>query len=747
VSIPLFRCGRPCGALAAVFALALLLAACGGSTKKENTPITGQATPGPGVATNIRPSATAAPEGGFGRPAASPTPSAVPGPKPSNNSSETLKTYLDRWQKGDYAGMYALLTQGAQSAITLDRFTARYQGINDEATVTGLTIAFTPASNAAADTLPFSVTYKTSLFGDVPQALSATLVKAQDGWRIAWTPSLIFAQLGATNLIHTYRDDPQRGAILAKDGSALAVTAQVAQVGTSRAILANPAAVPDKNAAIQQMAQALGLSTDEITKKVSDTSQPADYFIVLKTLPFSTPQSQIDSIAAIRGVVIQDVAQRVYPLGAAAAHVTGYVSNVTADELKTLAAQGYTSDDIVGQSGLEANYEKQLAGTRGARLTVVTPDGGVVQTLATRPGTPPMEIVTTIDPKAQQGVVTALGTRSGSMVMLDPTDNSVLALASYPNFDPNWFVQGLSDAQAKQVFDATAQPLLNRATEGQYPPGSTFKVITTTAGMLHDNLTTKSTLPCPPVWYGLGKNQPKANWRPDDLGNITLTDALMTSCDPVFYQVGLELDKIDPNVLPSVTATFGYGKPTGINGLDEAAGLDPNPDWKQKVVGQPWFTGDTVNMAIGQGYLLTTPLQVANAYSAIVRNGDLRTPLLVKELRPATAGAQPQTMTSQPLDQIPFTPDIVNVIKNGMRAVVQDPRGTAYDVFKGSKLNAAGKSGTAEDVNLDHVSFVAFAPFDAPKAVCVTVLDKGVSGSLEAGPIVRQALEAYLFGG
>jgi penicillin-binding protein 2 len=221
----------------------------------------------------------------------------------------------------------------------------------------------------------------------------------------------------------------------------------------------------------------------------------------------------------------------------------------------------------------------------------------------------------------------------------------------------------------------------------------------------------------------------------------------MTSCDPVFYQVGLELDKIDPNVLPSVTATFGYGKPTGINGLDEAAGLDPNPDWKQKVVGQPWFTGDTVNMAIGQGYLLTTPLQVANAYSAIVRNGDLRTPLLVKELRPATAGAQPQTMTSQPLDQIPFTPDIVNVIKNGMRAVVQDPRGTAYDVFKGSKLNAAGKSGTAEDVNLDHVSFVAFAPFDAPKAVCVTVLDKGVSGSLEAGPIVRQALEAYLFGG
>jgi penicillin-binding protein 2 len=747
VTVRTLRVRRPTAALFAIVAVALLLGACGGSAKKETPPITGRATPGPGVATNIEPTATAPPEGGFGRTPIVVSPTPQPGPKPSNNSSDTLKTYLDLWQKSDYAGMYALLTDTAKQNIALDRFSARYQGINDEATISGLTISFTPQSNGGADQLPFHVTYKTSLFGDVQQDLTATMVKASDGWRIAWTPSLIFAQLGATNLIHTYRDDPQRGAILAKDGTALAITAQVAQVGTSRAILGNPAVVPDKNAAIQQMAQALGITTDAINQKVNDTSQPADYFITLKTLPYNTTQAQRDQIAAIRGVVIQDVAQRVYPLGTAAAFITGYVSNVTADELKTLAAQGYTADDVVGQAGLESTYEKQLAGTRGARLTVITPDGGVVQTLATRPGAPPEEIVTTIDVKAQQGAVAALGQRSGSMVMLDPTDNSVLALASYPNYDPNWFVQGLTDAQAKQVFDPNAQPLLDRATEGQYPPGSTFKVITTTAGMLHDNLTTKSTLPCPPVWYGLGRNQPKNNWRPDDLGSITLTDALMTSCDPVFYQVGLDLDKVDPNVLPSVTSTFGYGRATGINGLDEAPGLDPNPDWKQKVVGQPWYTGDSVNMAIGQGYLLTTPLQVANAYSAIVRNGDLRTPLIVKEIRPATAGAQPQEFQSQPIDQIPFTPDIVGVIKEGMRRVVQDPRGTAYSVFQGSKLNAAGKSGTAEDVNLDHVSFVAFAPFNAPKAVCVTVLDKGASGSLEAGPIVRQALETYLLGG
>ena len=741
--VSFLRGGRHLALWCALFAGVLTLSACGGSGK-TTPPVTGLASPG--VATNVLPSATAPPEGGFGYPQSVPTPGATPGPKPSNNSSQTLTQYLDLWQKGDYAGMYALLTPGARQSISLDRFAGRYQAIAEEATITGLSVSFTPSSNPNADQLPFSVTYHTSLFGDVRQDLVAPMVKAADGWRIEWSPSLIFAKLGATNLVHTYRDNPQRGAILARDGTALAITAQVTQVGTSRAILANPSIVPDKNATIQQLAQALGMSPDEIAKKVNDTSQPADYFIVLKTLPYDTPQSQIDQIAAIRGVVLQDVARRVYPLGPIAAAITGYIARITPDELAQLKDQGYTADDLVGQAGLEATYERQLAGTRGARLTIITPDGNIVETLATRPGKPPEEVVTTIDVKALKAAAAAIGTRSGSIIMLDPNDNSVLALLSIPSYDPNWFVTGLTDAQAQQVFDQNTQPLLNRATQGQYPPGSTFKVVTTTAGMLYDHLTPTSRLPCPPVWYGLGPNYPMKNWRTDNLGDITLTDALMTSCDPVFYQVGLDLDKIDPTLLPNTAAAFGYGHPTGINGLSEAPGLDPNPAWKEKTLGQPWYTGDSVNMAIGQGYLLTTPIQVANAYSAIIRNGDLRTPLLVRELRPAVANAPAQTFQSQPLGQIPFTPDILNVIKEGMRRVVQDPRGTAYSVFQGSRLNAAGKSGTAEDLNLDHVSFIAFAPFDAPKALCLAVLDKGNLGSAEAGPIVRNALEAYLFG-
>jgi penicillin-binding protein 2 len=331
--------------------------------------------------------------------------------------------------------------------------------------------------------------------------------------------------------------------------------------------------------------------------------------------------------------------------------------------------------------------------------------------------------------------------------MLDPTDNSVLAMASHPSFDPNWFVQGLTDAQAAQVLDEKTKPLLDRATLATYPPGSTFKVITASAGLERGGLTPQSRLPCPPVWYGLGQNLPKKNWRPDDLGNITVADALMTSCNPFFYQVGLNLDGVDPNILPSFTAAFGYGRPTGINGVDEAPGLDPNGDWKQKTLHESWFTGDSVNMAIGQGYLLVTPLQVANAYSAITRNGDLRSPLLVSQLRPAVAGAAPQQFQSKVLGQIPISATTLQAIRDGLTRVVQDPRGTAYSTFQGSRLDAAGKSGTAEDQGLQsHVLFVAYAPRTAPKAVAVVVLDEGESGSLEAGPMVRRALEGYLLG-
>jgi len=684
---------------------------------------------------------------GPGRSPITPLPTAAATPKPSANSAETVQKYVEFWQQQQYGAMYDLLSGAARQSISRDKFVARYEGIADEASITAIAPAFTPPADKQADQVPLSVTYTTSLFGDLRQDLLMPLQREADGWRVQWSPSLIFKALGASNLVHKYTDVPQRGAILARDGQPLAITAAVGVVGTSRAIMNNPSAVRDKQATLNALSQRLGISVADIQKKLDDPSISADYFIAIKTLPYNEPPDQRAAIEAIPGAIVQDTPQRVYPLGPTTAHVVGYVAHITAEQLKDLAAQGYGPDDVVGATGLEASFEQQLAGTRGLRLAIITPDGQTVQDLANHPGAPASEVVTTIDVKAQQGAEAAMkaGKQSGSLIMLDPNDNSVIAMVSQPSFDPNLFVQGLTTEQQAQLFDEKQKPLLNRATTATYPPGSTFKVVTAAAGLERGGLTPQSRLPCPPVWYGLGQNLPKANWRPDNLGDITVTDALMTSCNPVFYQIGLNLDRTDPNILPGFASAFGYGRPTGINGLVEGSGLDPNPDWKLKTLKEPWFTGDSVNMAIGQGYVLVTPLQLANAYSGIVRNGDLRSPLLVRELRPAVAGAASQQFQSKQLGQMPVSAATFQVIKDGMTRVVQDPRGTAYSTFQGSRLDAAGKSGTAEDQGLqDHVDFVAFAPRSAPKAVAVVFLDEGKSGSLEAGPIVRRALETYL---
>ncbi len=721
--------------------LLVLLSACDGGHKDQPAATAGIAgTPG---ATGA-PAATAPPGGSSPRRPVTPVP---PTPKPSANSAETAQRFMTLWQQQQYAAMYDLLTSSAQQNIAREKFAGRYQAIADEATITAIAPTFTPPADKQADQIPYSVAYTTTLFGEIKQDMTMPLEREGDGWRIAWTPSMIFKDLGRANLVHTFVDVPPRGAILARDGQPLALTASVGVAGTSRAIMNDPTVVKDRAAAISAIAQRLGLNAADVQQKIDDKATPDNYFVTIKTLPYNFSAAERTALAAVPGVIIHDISQRVYPFGAMAAHVIGYVAKINADQLKTLRSEGYTEDDVVGATGIEATFEQQLSGKRGARLTIITPDSQVVTELGNRPGAPPSDIHTTLDLTAQQGAEAALasGHSTGSLVMLDPTDNSVLAMVSLPSFDPNLFVQGLTDQQAAQVFDDKRKTLLNRATLATYPPGSTFKVVTTTAGLERGGFTPQSTLPCPPVWFGLGPNLPKANWRPDNLGSISITDALMTSCNPVFYQIGFDLDHLDPNILPGITAAFGYGRLTGINGIDEAPGLDPNPDWKQKTLHESWFTGDSVNMAIGQGYLLVTPLQVANAFSAITRSGDLRTPLLVRDIQPQVAGAAAQQFQSKPLGQIPMSASTLQVIRDGMTRVVQNPAGTAYETFAGSKLDAAGKSGTAEDQVLqNHVLFVAYAPRTAPKAVAVVVLDEGQSGSLEAGPIVRHALEAYL---
>jgi penicillin-binding protein 2 len=669
---------------------------------------------------------------------------APPSPTPAPSSSSVAEQFLTLWEEGRYSDMYELLASSAQADISREDFVARYEAIADEATITGVSYVFQASPDREASELPFSVTVSTAFFGDIPETNTMELVKEGEGdqarWRILWSPSLIFRELTGVSLVHFFGDVPQRGAIYDRNGNPLALDGQVNVVG------AVPGLIKDKEALISTLAEKLDMSEEEIREKV-EADVPSYYFIPLKTLPYGTPEESIAPFYQMEGVVVRPELERVYPQGSLAGHTLGYLMEVSEEQLKELASRGYRPGDMVGAAGLEAYFQDELAGERGGTLAIITPEGSISHVLAKKEAKPGKDIHLTIDIDVQREAEAALGDRAGSIIAIVPIDNSILAIASHPTINPNDFIHGLSTETFQQLASDPRQPFFHRAVLATTAPGSTFKVVTMAAGLEKGGYTATSTLPCSPVWYGLGAENPMPNWQSVDRGLLTLGQGLMASCNTVFYQVGLTLDGIDAEILPSFAAAFGFGKPTGVVGLQEADGVAPGPEWKQEQYGEPWYSGDTVNMSIGQGFLLTTPLQLANMYSAVSRSGILRTPLLVQSITSAD-GTVSQEFTATEINPLPASQATLQAIRAGLTLVIADPGGTAYTTFAGSSVAAAGKSGTAEDIMYqDHIFFVAYAPRDDPAMVVLVALDEGHSGSLEAGPMVRDVLEAYLTGG
>lgn len=669
---------------------------------------------------------------------------APPSPTPAPSSSSVAEEFLGLWQEGRYSEMYDLLASSAQAEISREDFVARYEAIAEEATISGVSYLFETSPDPDAAELPFSVTVSTAFFGDIAQVNTMNLVKegegSQERWRILWSPSLIFRELTGASLVHFFTDAPQRGAIYDRHGTPLALDDQVHVVG------AVPGLIKDKEALISTLAERLEMAEEKIREEV-EADVPSYYFIPLKTLPYGTPDEAIEPFYQIEGVVVRPQLQRTYPQGSLAGHTLGYLMEVSQEQLEELTGQGYRAGDMVGAAGLEAYFQDELAGQRGGTLAIITPEGTISHVLDKKEARPGRDIHLTIDINVQREAEAALGDREGSIIVMDPIDNSILAIASHPTLDPNDFIDGLSVEVFQRLASDPRQPFFHRAVLATYPPGSTFKVVTMAAGLEKGGYTASSTLPCSPVWYGLGPENPMPNWQSVDRGPLTLGQGLMASCNTVFYEVGLTLDHTDPEILPSFAAAFGFGKPAGVVGLEEAQGVAAGPAWKQEQVGEPWYSGDSVNMSIGQGFLLDTPLQLANLYSAIAGGGILRTPLLVQRTASAD-GVVSQEFTAAEINALPASQATLEAIRDGLTLVIADPGGTAYSTFLGSSVAAAGKSGTAEDIIFqDHVFFVAYAPRDDPTIVVLVALDEGQSGSLEAGPMVRRVLEAYLTGG
>ena len=690
---------------------------------------------------------------------------------------------------GQLRSAYERTSTETRERISVEAFEQRYRDIWAEATIGGFSWDVVAPDDENAASHEVALRYQTTFFGEIEETVQARTLR-QPHWVVDWTPDLIFTGLGSPGyLIHTQIETPPRGAILDRNGVTLAGETEVAIVGVHRDSITDEAAVLDF------FINRLEMEEEAVRERIYQ-DVPSYQFIQVAVLPLDTSPEVIAEFEQLaeNGILLTRQTRRFYPFGDLAAHVIGYLQEINPEELAEWFVEGYRAGDWVGRDGIEQTFERVLAGRRGGSLYIIDPIGRPVREIITRAAAPGADIRLTLDVRAQQLAESALGDEPGAVVAIDPRSGHVLAMASYPRIDPNTIVDGVTQEEYETYFFDERQPFINRAVEQLYAPASTFKVVTLAAALEGADYEITDRISCPAQWMKVG-DQPLRNWKDEDQGLISLSQALAESCNTVFYEIGLNLDRLDESLLPAMAAGFGFGQRTGIIGLNEAPGLNPDPDWKIERFNEAWYTGDTLNMSIGQGFVAVTVLQIANAYAALSTNGVVGTPIIVQSIEPG--GAPPQVIERRSISVLPVSADTLDQLQGALRTTVSRGYGTAFTVFSGTALRVAGKSGTSEDrvvdpdvlANVDeesdadadqgdeievelnsqqtdgqaqqersaeveddeparrvthHAWFSAWANVEDPRLVVTVVLDDGASGSDNAGPIVRRVLEGAI---
>lgn len=420
---------------------------------------------------------------------------------------------------------------------------------------------------------------------------------------------------------------------------------------------------------------------------------------------------------------IQKIPRRTYPLGNMGGHFLGTVGEISADKLKSLKKQGYKSGDIIGHSGIEAYYDRQLQGKKGGRQIEVDAYGSYIKSIGFLPPVAGKSIVLGIDADLQQLVESLLKNKKGAIVVLEPDTMEVLALASSPSYSPEDFSSGITPEKWRAILGNKDKPLLNRALSGAYPPGSVFKLITATAALEEGIVSPHSLFYCPGA-YKLG-NRTFRCWQRSGHGQINFMQGIEKSCDVVFYTIAR---KMGIQKLHDYAGLFGIGEKTGVDAPGEKPGLLPSPAWKKKRFRDPWYPGDTVNMGIGQGFLQTTPIQMARMTALFANGGKNIAPHFAHGyFKPPDGGAE----------SLPVNPKNINIVAQGLIAVVRHGTGARAYI---PGCEAAGKTGTAEDPprRKPHAWFVGYAPIHNPKVAVSIFLEGGGRGGEMAAPLAKE---------
>jgi penicillin-binding protein 2 len=642
------------------------------------------------------------------------------------------KAYADAWTKGQYKEMWDLLTDESRQRVGTEGFLDRLPRIAEEMTLRSLEATTGPLTrpklpNGSPDPrramVSLDVTFHTTRVGDFKRGTTLSLVmvgeKDKAVWRISWSPEAILPALSPGRLVRMTRIDTSRGVIRAREGTELATFIDGSLIGVV------PGQVRSEDGLALSLAPILGLTPDQIKAKLHQPWVRADTFVPLRTLSGAALDGLKPKLAVIEGVAAQATRVRSYPTGLAS-QTLGYLAEASDAEAQKRAARGVQAGDLIGKanSGLEDTLDDVLGGTYGWRLSIIEPNGDRAEMLGETAAIPGMDVVLSLDPALQLAAENALGDRKGALVAEDPWSGEILAIASRPTFDLNAFANGDTLNIARFSADAR-KPLFNRATFGQYPTGSSFKPITAAAAMREGLYKWGDRIDCPAVWTGYGTRWAQKNHETGNLGLIDLRTALARSCNTFFYELGKRLNDRSTDLLPNAAKSFGLGKATDVDYVLEAEGLVPSPAWKAKQpTDKTWNPGDATNLAIGQGFLLATPLQMANFAAALASDGIVWKPRLVLEIRDRSGNVKKKFEKAE-LGRAASIPTDLSLIRDGMRAVVADIDGTVYYPFRGFEVAVAGKSGTAETPSGDPDGwFIGFASFEQPSIAFAAVFEE-----------------------
>lgn len=557
-------------------------------------------------------------------------------------------------------------------------------------------------------------------------------------WQLQILDGPYYGELSRHNRTRSIVLEPARGLIYDRHGIVLANNLPSFNLYVTRED------VQDREVLVRKVSQLLALDPEDLREKLETPRR----VVRLKEGLTLREAALIESHRLdLPGVTVQPESERNYPVGPYAAHLLGYVGEVSPRQLDASEADLLHGGSIVGKAGVEKTYDQVIRGEEGQKVIEVDALGHEKRTLSVNRPRAGNDLHLTIDFRLQQVAEDLLAEEAGAIVAMDPETGEVLALASHPTFDPNALSGDLTAEEWMAIVQDAAHPLTNRAIQGQYPPGSVFKIIMAAAALESKAIGPKDREICPGgFWFG---RRFYRDWKPGGHGSVDVNQAIVESCDVFFYKVG---HRMGIGTIAWYAEQFGLGRRTGIGLPGERDGIVPSEAWKRQTRGQPWYPGETISVSIGQGYVSVTPLQMASLIAAVANDGVLVQPHLVRAVRVRESGAL-QQITVLPRGRVPMARETLARIKDALAQVVT--KGTARSA-RSSRVSIAGKTGTAQVVGLrsspeeelpkrfrDHAWFVAYAPVDHPRIAVAVLAEHMGHGGASAAPLAKQLIEVF----